>query len=221
MAHPWPVRLEERLDDGATLVLRGLRRRDQHEWLELRRRSWDWLEQWEPTPARPGQVALPYPAYLRHQRREARAGRLLPFVAEVEGRLCGAVTLSQVFEGALWGASAGYWCAPTHAGRGIAPLALAMACDYAVRERGLHRIEVNIRPENHRSLAVAAKLSFRAEGLRERYLHIDGAWRDHHSFALTTEELGGSTFVQRLRSGDRAQGRTGGSHDKESTRPFG
>ena len=33
------------------------------------------------------------------------------------------------------------------------------------------------------------KLGFREEGLRPRYLHIDGAWRDHLVFALTAEEV--------------------------------
>ena len=36
---------------------------------------------------------------------------------------------------------------------------------------------------------MVAKLGFRPEGLRPRYLHIDGAWRDHLSYALTVEEL--------------------------------
>ena len=46
---------------------------------------------------------------------------------------------------------------------------------------GLHRIEINIRPENGPSIRVVEKLGFRYEGLRERYLHIDGDWRDHVS----------------------------------------
>ncbi|CAM5233982.1 hypothetical protein SBADM41S_11319 [Streptomyces badius] len=33
------------------------------------------------------------------------------------------------------------------------------------------------------------KLGFRSEGVRPRYLHIDGAWRDHLIFALTAEEV--------------------------------
>ena len=41
-------------------------------------------------------------------------------------------------------------------------------------ELGLHRVEVNIRPENVASLAVVRKLGFRDEGLRARYLHING-----------------------------------------------
>jgi ribosomal-protein-alanine N-acetyltransferase len=77
------------------------------------------------------------------------------------------------------------------------PLALAAACDHAFVGLGLHRVEVNIRPENTASLRVVEKLGFRDEGLRQRYLHIDGAWCDHRSFALTTEDLGGSSVVER------------------------
>ncbi|MCL2464192.1 MAG: GNAT family N-acetyltransferase, partial [Micrococcales bacterium] len=54
---------------------------------------------------------------------------------------------------------------------------------------GLHRIEVNIRPENAASLRVAAKLALRDEGVRERYLHIAGQWADHRTFAVTAEEV--------------------------------
>jgi len=32
-------------------------------------------------------------------------------------------------------------------------------------------------------------LGFRMEGLRERYLHIDGDWRDHLTYVLTAEEV--------------------------------
>jgi ribosomal-protein-alanine N-acetyltransferase len=33
------------------------------------------------------------------------------------------------------------------------------------------------------------KLGFRDEGLRQRQLHINGAWRDHLCYALTVEEV--------------------------------
>ena len=67
------------------------------------------------------------------------------------------------------------------AGRGIIPTALALAVDHCFFTVGLHRIEVNIRPENHASRRVVEKLGFREEGSAPRYLHIDGAWRDHLS----------------------------------------
>ena len=54
----------------------------------------------------------------------------------------------------------------------MATRALAALIDYALGPFGLHRVEVNIRPENVASLAVVAHLKFREEGVRERYLHI-------------------------------------------------
>ncbi|HLR57049.1 MAG TPA: GNAT family protein, partial [Beutenbergiaceae bacterium] len=53
-----------------------------------------------------------------------------------------------------------------------------------------------IRPENSASLRVVEKLGFREEGVREKYIFIDGAWRDHRSFALVTEET--SSLVDKV-----------------------
>ena len=53
---------------------------------------------------------------------------------------------------------------------------------------GLHRIEVAIRPENSNSLRVVEKLGIREIGYAPRFLHIDGAWRDHRLYAITREE---------------------------------
>jgi ribosomal-protein-alanine N-acetyltransferase len=70
------------------------------------------------------------------------------------------------------------------------PTAVAMAIDHCFTVAGLHRIEINVRPENLASLRVVEKLGLRDEGLRLRYLHIARAWRDHRSYAVTTEEVG-------------------------------
>ena len=71
----------------------------------------------------------------------------------------------------------------------IIPTAVALAVDYCFQVMALHRIEIAIRPENTKSLRVVAKLGFRPEGLRPRYLHIDGDWRDHLVFALNADEV--------------------------------
>ena len=63
----------------------------------------------------------------------------------------------------------------------------------------LHRVEVNIRPDNAASLRVVSKLGMRDEGVRRGYLHIAGAWHDHRSFALTVEDLAGERVVDRLK----------------------
>jgi len=46
-------------------------------------------------------------------------------------------------------------------------------------------------------LRVVQKLGMRQEGLKERFIHIDGEWRDHLAFAITKEERKGS-MLERL-----------------------
>ncbi|MCA5892950.1 GNAT family N-acetyltransferase [Isoptericola sp. NEAU-Y5] len=185
---PWPVTLREDGPTGA-VVLRPLRRRDGAEWLRLRGANAAWLEPWEATTPGPWHEGATYPEYVRALSAQARAGTALPFAVELDGALVGQLTVSQIVHGSLCSATIGYWVSEHVAGKGIIPTAVAMAGDYCLAVLGLHRIEINIRPENAASLRVVAKLGFRDEGLRERYLHIQGQWRDHRSFALTTEDV--------------------------------
>jgi ribosomal-protein-alanine N-acetyltransferase len=176
--------------------LRPLHGKDRHQWEALRAENIQWLRPWEATSPEPMATGLSFRQLLRQFDREAAEGRLQPFVIETEGRLVGQMHLFGIAWGSLRSASAGYWVAQSVAGQGIVPFALAAACDHAFLVLGLHRVEVNIRPENTASLRVVEKLGFREEGLRRHYLHIDGQWRDHRSFALTTEDLGRKSLVE-------------------------
>ena len=120
------------------------------------------------------------------------------FMIEVDGRLVGQVNAGTIVLGSFRSFTVGYWVSRSVAGRMITPTAVALVVDHLLGAQGLHRVEVNIRPENRASLAVVRKLGFRSEGTRSAYLHIAGAWRDHLSFALTTEDLGGETMLDRL-----------------------
>ncbi|MEV4684910.1 GNAT family N-acetyltransferase [Streptomyces kurssanovii] len=189
MSVSWPVVLV----DG-DITLRPIKLRDQRTWREVNRRNRDWLRPWEATipPPAPGGPLIQRPTYrqmVRHLRAEANAGRMLPFVIEYQGRLVGQLTVAGITWGSMCSGHVGYWVDRSIAGRGVMPTAVALAVDHCFRSVGLHRIEVCIRPENGPSRRVVEKLGFREEGLRPRYLHIDGAWRDHLVFALTAEEV--------------------------------
>jgi ribosomal-protein-alanine N-acetyltransferase len=170
--------------------LRPVRARDSHAWHEVYERNREWLRPWEATVPPGGHMTRPtFRAMVRYLRAEASAGRMLPFVITYDGKLVGQLTVGGIAYGSMCAAHVGYWVDEAVAGRGVVPTALAMAVDHCFFTLGLHRIEVNIRPENRPSRRVMEKLGFREEGLRPRFLHIDGAWRDHVTYALTVEEV--------------------------------
>ena len=187
----WPVELV----DGP-VRLRPLRRRDSRAWNAVRTSNTSWLGPWEATHPEEGLRPLTFAAMVRAFDREARAGRMLPLAIEVDGRLAGQVTVSGIVWGSLRSGQIGYWVDRALAGQGIVPGAVAMTVDHCFFGLGMHRIEVNIRPENTASLRVVEKLGFRPEGMRRRYLHIDGAWRDHVTFALTAEDVPGGLMAR-------------------------
>lgn len=181
----WPVTLR----DGR-VGLRPIRRRDLGQWREVRTRNAAWLQQWEATSPEPALEAPPtFGAMVRRLRAEARAHQTLPFVVTYDRRLVGQLTVGGIAYGSLRSAHVGYWVDEAVAGRGIIPAAVALATDHCFTALRLHRIEINVRPENVASTRVAEKLGFRYEGPRLRYLHIDGDWRDHLGFALTADEV--------------------------------
>ena len=194
----WPLRLQGVAPTGTAVILRPLLVEDGPVFQSVRRANAAWLEPWDATSPDPEAPARSFAELVGQYDADARSGRALPFVIEVEGRLVGQMTLGSIVLGSFRSCFAGYWVSRSVAGRMVTPTALALAADHAVGTVGLHRVEVNIRPENTASLAVVRKLGFRPEGLRPHYLHIAGGWRDHLSFALTTEDLAGETFMARL-----------------------
>ena len=147
-----------------------------------------WMREWEATSPR-GTVGFDTRSSIRALQQNARGGQGLPFVIEVDGELAGQLNVTSIAYGSLSSATIGYWIAERFAGVGATPTAVALATDHCFQALGLHRMEICIRPENAKSLRVVEKLGFRYEGLKRRYIHINGGWRDHYCFGLVTEEV--------------------------------
>ena len=204
-AQGWPARLSH-----GRVGVRPVRLRDAFDWVEVRRRNRRWLEPWEGRSSRAGAASWDerhtvgvYLTMLRAARREARAGRALPFAVTYDGELVGQITVSTVVRGAFDSASVGYWVDERVAGRGVTPTALALVVDHCFRGVGLHRVEAAVRPENAPSLRVVDKLGFREEGLHRRFLFIAGDWRDHLGFALTSEDVPEGVLTRLLAGTER------------------
>jgi ribosomal-protein-alanine N-acetyltransferase len=199
MTSGWPVTLRE-----GRVLLRPISQRDRAAWTRVRSENREWLAAWEATPPRDVGPPVSFAAMVRHLRRQARSGQLLPFVVTYDGELAGQLTVGGITYGSLCSAHVGYWVDSRVAGRGVMPTSVALAVDHCFQVLRLHRIEVNIRPENTASLRVVEKLGFREEGLRRSFLHIAGAWRDHRSFALTAEQVPDGLLARWRESQQRA-----------------
>jgi ribosomal-protein-alanine N-acetyltransferase len=175
------------LRDGA-VTIRPIRQRDARVLERELAANRSWLRQWEATNPH-GPLSFDTRASIRSLQSNARGGAGLPFAVEVDGEFAGQLNVSSIAYGSLSSATIGYWVAERFAGRGVTPTAVALATDHCFFTMGLHRMEICIRPENGPSLRVVEKLGFRYEGLRRRFIHINGDWRDHFCFALTAEEL--------------------------------
>ncbi len=85
-------------------------------------------------------------------------------------------------------AEAGCWLEPAAAGRGLGTRATTVLIDWAVDERGIHRIEWWVRSDNAESIAVARRLGMRRDGvLRERAVQ-DGLRHDVEVWSVLAPE---------------------------------
>jgi ribosomal-protein-alanine N-acetyltransferase len=187
--------------------LRPIRLRDAAQWSRIRLADRDHLEPWEPSAEVSWQVrhALSaWPTVCSSLRSEARKGRMLPYVIELDGQFGGQLTVGNITHGALRSAWIGYWVASAVTGGGVASAALALGLDHCFDAVRLHRVEATVRPENAASRAVLARAGFREEGLLRTYLNVDGDWRDHLLVAITADEVDGSAAARLVHQGRAA-----------------
>lgn len=100
----------------------------------------------------------------------------------------GCIHLNEIVRGPFRSAYLGYYGFTPFIGKGLMKQAMTLAINQAFGPIGLHRLEANIQPGNIASIALVRSLKFRHEGFSPHYLYIDGKWRDHERFAITTED---------------------------------
>ncbi|HXY92157.1 MAG TPA: GNAT family protein [Acidimicrobiia bacterium] len=178
---------------GPRVMLRALDARDYSAWRDIRVRSRDFLEPWEPLPepGSPDPVAdadafrARCGAWERQRQFDTAYGYGL-FLHD--GTLLGEVSLGSVLRGPFQSSFIGYWIDEKQAGNGYVPEGVALVIRYGFDTLGLHRLEAAIVPRNDRSRRVAEKLGLRDEGTARRFLQIRGVWEDHVRYAITVED---------------------------------
>ncbi|WP_030546919.1 GNAT family N-acetyltransferase [Streptomyces albus] len=97
----------------------------------------------------------------------ADTGRI--YGIRTDGELVGGV-LFRTFDARHGTAEAGCWLEPSAVGRGLVTRAARVIIDWAVEERGIHRVEWRAAAANEPSIAVARRLGMTRDGvLRQNY----------------------------------------------------
>jgi [ribosomal protein S5]-alanine N-acetyltransferase len=168
------------------VYIRPPRLEDERVFSEAVVRSADHLRPWN--PVEPDGL----PDLVRRQGPVLRS--FLIFDREDDG-LVGRVNIANIVRARFRNGSLGYDSYVPYAGTGRMTEGMRLIVERCFGEGpdglGLHRLEINVQPENERSLAMAKRLGFRHEGFSPRMLYLGGSWRDHERFALTAEEWPG------------------------------
>lgn len=175
------IKKENLLEAGGEVFLCEPTLKDQVAFIEAVRSSQSLHAPW----VFPADNAESYQQYL--DKSNERAQNILIKKKE-DDSLVGVVNASEIVRGCFQNAYLGYFAFVEHAGKGLMSEGFLLALSYCFNELGLHRVEANIQPDNHASIRFVEKHGFRREGLSLRYLQIDGVWRDHLRYALTSEE---------------------------------
>lgn len=170
---------------GGRVRLRAPERGDFRDWRDLRLLDEHLLRPVEPTLDMDWESAHSYRAFrrlLRTWRSAEKEGSGVTAAIEVDGRFAGMLTLGSIVPFPIAHAWVGYWVGSSFTGGGVATAAVALACDYAATV-GVHRIEATVLETNGSSESVLERCGFEFEGIAREAFHMDGAWRDHKTYA--------------------------------------
>jgi len=172
----------EAREAGGRVYLRAPERPDRAEFISLMRASRAFHRPWATAPT----DDEAFDAYLVDSRRPDFEAML---ACRREYRaILGFFNLSHITRGSLQSAYLGYAVGSTFAGQGYMREAIELVLREAFVTLRLHRIEANIQPGNHASIALARGAGFSREGFSPRYLKIGGRWRDHERWAILAED---------------------------------
>ncbi|MBZ9632776.1 GNAT family N-acetyltransferase [Clostridium sp. FP1] len=97
-------------------------------------------------------------------------------------KLIGKIRISNIVMGVFKNAFIGYSLDENEQGKGYMKEAVKLVVEYAFEELELHRIEATTLIDNEKSQRVLINSGFKELGISEKYLYINGEWRDHMVF---------------------------------------
>lgn len=155
---------------------------DAEEVLDYNIRNKEHLEAFEPNRDIPFYTLQVQHNILNESYRQYLKGITLDFGIFKEDKLIGKIKLSNIVYGIFRNGIIGYSIDKEYEGRGHMREAMEIIINYAFEEMDLHRIEASALVDNERSKKLLKSCGFKVLGINEKYLFINGKWRDHITF---------------------------------------
>jgi [ribosomal protein S5]-alanine N-acetyltransferase len=166
---------------SSRLLLRTPARSDEDEFIAQMRASRGLHRPWLYPPL----TRASYRAYLDRIEDDRHEGFLA--CRRADSVIVGWLNVSEIVRGPFQSAYLGYGAVAPFAGKGYMSEALRLLVRHAFSTMRLHRLEANIQPANHASIALVKRCGFEREGYSPRYLKISGRWRDHERWAIRAD----------------------------------
>ena len=169
--------------------------RDFENWVNLRRKSEDFLSKWEPERDRNFYSMALFRSRVKWAKKKFNERKVIhAFIFRREdGLFMGAVTLDNVRRGAAQSGSIGYWIGEPFQKKGYMFEVVKALIFYVFKNFELSRVEAATLPENQASRRLLERAGFKYEGVSQSYLQISGRWRNHVMYSLLRDDRRGRT----------------------------
>jgi ribosomal-protein-alanine N-acetyltransferase len=178
-----PERAPIYLHQAARVAIRRITDQDKAEFTRLAEASSELFRPWIIVPT----TADEFDAYLgRFDQRTAEG--LMVCIRET-GAIAGFININEIIRGPYLRGTLGYGAFAPTVRQGYMYEGMGLVLRFAFDDLGLHRLEADIQPDNTASLKLVDKLRFTNEGYSCGFVRINGTWRDHQRWAITSDMI--------------------------------
>lgn len=174
--------------NGDNIILKVLSPEDAEDILNFYIRNKEYLKPFEPSRKDSFYTLETQKKSIVEHYNQFLNGSNISFGIYKDNYLIGKIQLSNIVLGVFRNAFIGYAMDEKEQGKGYMKEAVSLVLDYAFNDMELHRVEATALVDNLKSRRVLSSCGFKEIGISEKYLFINGDWRDHSVFYKTAEE---------------------------------
>lgn len=173
---------------GSNIEVKNLTPDNAQEMLDYYIRNFNHLKEFEPQKDRSFYTYEVQYSILMESYKQLIDGTGIDLGIFKDNKIIGKIRISNIVYGVFRNAFIGYSIDENEQGKGYMKEAVKLVLKYAFSELELHRIEATAMVENTKSQRVLRSCGFKELGISEKYLFINGEWKDHVVFYNVNSE---------------------------------